>query len=57
MLDRYLTDMTVHAYTEDQFAGQSAIGPFAELDWQTASAMQEVFGLTEFLRFGLNSNI
>ena len=33
-----------HAYTEDQLVEQPAIGLFAELGWQTASAMEEVFG-------------
>ncbi len=34
-----------HAYTEDQLVEQPAIGLFAELGWQTVSAMEEVFGL------------
>ena len=33
-----------HAYTEDQLVEQPAIGLFAELDWQTVSAMEEIFG-------------
>ena len=33
-----------HAYTEDQLVEQPAIGLFAELGWQTVSAMEEVFG-------------
>ena len=40
-----------HAYTEDQLVEQPAIGLFAELDWQTVSAMEETFGATgTFLR-------
>ena len=35
-----------HAYTEDQLVEQPAIGLFAELDWQTVSAMEETFGAT-----------
>ena len=38
--------MTANAYTEDQFVEQAAIGLFAELGWQTVSAMEEVFGST-----------
>lgn len=37
--------MTPHAYTEDQLVEQPAIGLFADLGWQTVSAMQETFGL------------
>jgi len=33
-----------HAYTEDQLVEQPAIGLFAELGWQTMSAIEEVFG-------------
>lgn len=33
-----------HSYTEDQLVEQPAIGLFGELGWQTASAMEEVFG-------------
>ncbi len=33
-----------HAYTEDQLVEQPAIGLFAELGWQTVSAIEEVFG-------------
>lgn len=33
-----------HAYTEDQLVEQPAIGLFAELGWQTASASEETFG-------------
>jgi hypothetical protein len=35
-----------HAYTEDQLVEQPVIGLFAELDWQTVSAMEETFGAT-----------
>ena len=34
-----------HPYTEDQLVEQPAIGLFAELGWQTVSAMDEAFGL------------
>src|SRR3954454_1589323 len=33
-----------HAYSEDQLVEQPAIGLFAELGWQTVSALEEVFG-------------
>ena len=33
-----------HAYTEDQLVEQPAIELFAELGWQTLSAMGEKFG-------------
>jgi type I restriction enzyme R subunit len=33
-----------HDYTEDQLVEQPAIGLFAELGWQTVSAMEETFG-------------
>jgi type I restriction enzyme R subunit len=33
-----------HAYTEDQLVEQPAIGLFAELGWQRASAREEIFG-------------
>ena len=36
--------MSPHSYTEDQLVEQPAIGLFAELGWQTVSAMEEVFG-------------
>ena len=36
--------MSAHAYTEDQLVEQPAIGLFAELGWQTVSAMEETFG-------------
>ncbi len=35
--------MSAHAYTEDELVEQPAIGLFAELGWQTVSAMEEVF--------------
>ena len=35
-----------HAYTEDQLVEQPAIGLFAELGWETVSAMEETFGAT-----------
>ncbi len=35
--------MSPHAYTEDQLVEQPAIGLFAELGWQTVSAMEETF--------------
>lgn len=36
--------MTPHAYTEDQLVEQPAIGLFADLGWQTVTAMAETFG-------------
>ena len=36
--------ITPHAYTEDQLVEQPAIGLFAELGWQTVSAVEETFG-------------
>ena len=36
--------MSAHAYTEDQLVEQPAIGLFAELGWQTVSALEETFG-------------
>jgi len=33
------------AYAEDQLVEQPAIGLLAELGWQTASAMEEIFGI------------
>ena len=36
--------MSPHAWTEDQLIEQPAIGLFAELGWQTVSAMEETFG-------------
>jgi type I restriction enzyme R subunit len=36
--------MSPHAYTEDQLVEQPAIGLFAELGWQTVSALEETFG-------------
>ena len=38
-----------HAYTEDQLCEQPAIGLFAELGWQTVSALEETFGATDTL--------
>ena len=35
-----------HASTEDQLVEQPAIGLFAELGWQTVSALEEIFGST-----------
>ena len=37
--------MSPHAYTEDQLVEQPAIGLFADLGWQTVSAMEETFGV------------
>lgn len=42
--------MSAHAYTEDQLVEQPAIGLFAELGWQTVSALEETFGATGTLR-------
>jgi len=36
--------MSLHEYTENVLIEQPAIGLFAELGWQTASAMEEIFG-------------
>ena len=36
-----------HDYTEDQLVEQPAIGLFAELGWQTVSAMEEIIGSAE----------
>ncbi len=36
----------LHAYTEEQLVEQPAIGLFAELNWQTVSALEETFGAT-----------
>ena len=33
--------MTPHGYTEDQLVEQPAIGLFADLGWETVSAMEE----------------
>jgi len=38
--------VSAHAYTEDQLVEQPAIGLFAELGWQTVSALEETFGAT-----------
>jgi type I restriction enzyme R subunit len=42
--------MSACAYTEDQLVEQSAIGLFAELGWQTVSALEETFGATGTLQ-------
>ena len=34
-----------HVYSEDQLVEQPAIQLFSELDWQTVSALEEVFGV------------
>ena len=34
-----------HAYSEDQLVEQPAIQLFAEMGWQTVSALEEVFGI------------
>ena len=34
-----------HAYSEDQLVEQPAIQLFAEMGWQTVSALEEVFGV------------
>lgn len=34
-----------HAYTEDQLVEQPAIHLFAQMGWQTISALEEVFGV------------
>ena len=41
--------VSAHAYAEDQPVEQPAIGLFAELGWQTVSAMEETFGATRTL--------
>src|SRR5271169_676593 len=46
-----------HAYTEDQLVEQPAIGLFAELDWQTVSAMEETFGATGTLQRETKSEV
>jgi type I site-specific restriction-modification system R (restriction) subunit len=38
--------MSTHAYTENKLVEQPAIGLFAELGWQTMSALEETFGAT-----------
>lgn len=35
----------MQAYTEDQLVEQPPVGLFAELGWQTVSALEEVFGM------------
>ena len=39
-----------HAYSEEQLVEQPAIQLFAEMGWQTVSAMEEVFGVGGTLR-------
>jgi hypothetical protein len=47
--------MSPHAYTEDQLV-EPAIALFAELGWQTVSALDEVFGPSGIARrMGLTS--
>lgn len=41
--------MNTHAYSEDQLVEQPAIGLFAELGWQTVSALDENFGVDGLL--------
>ena len=36
--------MSAHAYSEDQLVEQPAIGLFAEIGWETKSALEETFG-------------
>jgi type I restriction enzyme R subunit len=38
-----------HAYTEDQLVDQPALRLFAELGWQTVSALEETFGASGML--------
>lgn len=38
--------MSTYAYSEDQLVEQPAIGLFADLGWQTLSAMEETFGVS-----------
>jgi hypothetical protein len=38
--------MSAHAYTEDQLVEQPASGLFAELGWQTVSALKEINSLS-----------
>ena len=42
--------MSAHAYTEDQLVERPAIGLFAELGWETVSALEETFGASGTLR-------
>ena len=39
-----------HAYTEEHLVEQPAIGLFAQLGWQTVSALEETFGLNGTLQ-------
>ena len=41
--------MSAHAYTEDQLVEQPAIGLFAELDWSTVSALQNLYRTRDLL--------
>lgn len=38
-----------HTYTEDSLVEQPAIRLFAEMGWQTLSALEEVFGVSGML--------
>jgi type I restriction enzyme R subunit len=46
-----------HAYTEDQLVEQPAIGLFAELGWQVASASDETFGAAGLLQRETKSEV
>ncbi|MEJ7759546.1 MAG: type I restriction endonuclease subunit R [Gemmatimonadaceae bacterium] len=46
-----------HAYTENQLVEQPAIGLFAELGWQTVSALEETFGITGTLSRETKSDV
>jgi type I restriction enzyme R subunit len=41
--------MSARGCTEDPFVEQPAVGLFAELGWQTVSAMEEMFGTAPHL--------
>jgi hypothetical protein len=41
--------MRAHDYTEDQLVEQPAIGLFAKIGWQTASALQDLSRTRELL--------
>ena len=49
--------MTAPAYTEDQLVEQPAIRLFAELGWQTVSALEEIFGKDTGMRDPLPSRL
>src|SRR6266496_1513870 len=49
--------MSAHAYSEDQLVEQPAIALFAELGWQTVSAMEETFGATGTLQRETKSEV